>query len=190
MEMVLFFGSVVALQTVTDVPTGLTRRLPHLNWHQWRFRIQSWSMLAGLYALAILLNNALSVALLSFVVYHLLKGFFSTVSVRIVDRLSLLFAFVLVPIQIYWLWADLPPIGFYFLLLLPLSYMALTARGAGWLESAGKLVWAIAGSSALAGFTTITTILHSAMPPVTAGLLMFVYALIFRYISAAVWNGR
>lgn len=190
MEMVLFFGSVVALQTVTDVPTGLTRRLPYFNWHQWRFRIQSWSMLAGLYALAILLNNALSVVLLSFVVYHLLKGFFSMVSVRIVDRLSLLFAFALVPVQIFWLWAELPLIGFYLSLLLPLGYMALTARGKGWLQSASKLIWATAGSIALVGFMTMTTILPSAMPPVTAGLLMFAYALIFRYVSAAVWYDR
>jgi predicted CDP-diglyceride synthetase/phosphatidate cytidylyltransferase len=190
METVLFFGSVVALQTVTDVPTGITSRLPYFDWHRWRFRLQAWSMLAGLYALAIMLNNAISVVLLSFVVYHLLKGFFSMVRVRIVDRMTLLLAFSLVPLQIYWLWAGLPHVVFYLSLFVPLGYMVLTARSKGWLESAGKLIWATAGSIALIGFLTMTMVLPSAIPPVTAGLLMFTYALIFRYVSAAVWHGR
>ncbi len=192
METVLFFGGVVALQAAvtSDVPSGLSRYLPYLDWHQWRFRLQSWSMLAGLYALAIMLNNGFSVVILSFVVYHLLKGFFSMVSVRIVDRISLLIAFSLVPIQIFWLWAELPLVVFYLSLFIPLAHMALTARGAGWFESAAKLVWATAGSIALIGFLTMTMALPSAIPPVTAGLLMFTYALVFRYVSAAIWYDR
>ncbi len=190
METVLFFGGVVALQAVTDVPTGLRRWLPHLDWHQWRFRLQSWSMLAGLYALAMMLNNTFSVVLFSFVVYHLLKGFFSTVNVRIVDRLTLLLAFTLVPLQIVWLWAELPLIVFLGSLFIPLAHLALTARTRGWLESASKLIWATAGSSAFVGFLTMAVILPSAIHPVIAGLMMFAYALVFRYISMAVWHGR
>lgn len=193
METVLFFGGVVALQAAatTEVPTGLSRYLPqHLSWHRWRFRLQAWSMLAGLYALAVMLNNALSVVLLSFVVYHLLKGFFSMVSVRIVDRIPLLIAFSLVPIQMVWLWFGLPHAVFFLSMLIPLGYMALKTRGKGWLDSAGKLIWATAGSIALIGFLTMTTVLPASIPPVTAGLIMFSYALIFRFISATVWYGR
>ena len=190
METVLFLGGVVALQTVTDVPTGLARLWPNLDFETWRFRVQAWSMLAGLYALAVMLNNALSVALLSFVIYHLLKGFFSTVSVRLADRLPLLLSFALVPLQLVWLWHGLPTIGFYLSLLLPVVYMGIAARGEGLLESVSKLTWGVAGSVATLAPLTVTMILPSAIHPITAGALMFGYALIFRYVSAAVWYGR
>lgn len=185
---VIFAGGTMIVQAISAVPLPIERRLPELKLTDLRLRFQTWWLVTGIYAIALEVNTTLSFILLNFIAFHILKTFFSEVPLRFADRHAMFLAYGLIPVQLaianngYTMWIN------YLLLLLPFIWLALTARGKRWLDSASKLTWGLFGSSGALSYMTWFATDTNSIDPIIAGLVLFVYVALFMTISRNLWH--
>jgi len=140
-------GIFVAL-AVASVVTVLLRRLkPERDWTELGERIASWWVMAAVFTAAILLSRTASIAFLGFVSFLALKEYLSIIPTRRADRRVLLWAYLAIPIQYYWVsieWYGMFIIfvPIYMFLFLPLPMM-IVGQTEGFLRAVGTLHWGL-----------------------------------------------
>jgi len=142
-------------------------------------RIRSWWVMVAIFAAALVVGRTATVVLFAFVSYLALKEYLTIIPTRRADRVVLLFAYLAVPIQYWWV-----GIGWYgmFVIFVPV-YMfmilpaALVVRGetGGFLKAAGTLHWGLMTAVfALSHAAYLLAVPPPGSPPGTgAGLLVF-----------------
>ena len=152
-------GGIFALLVVATLAAWLLGRLrPGLDLGEVRLRIRSWWVMAAVFALAMVLSRAVSLVFFAFVSFLALKEYLSLIPTRRADRGVLLWAYLAIPLQ-YW-WVHLEWYGMfiiwipvYVFLFLPLR-MVLVGETPGFLRAVGTLHWGL--------MTTVFSISHVA----------------------------
>lgn len=174
---------------------ALTRLRPSRDYGELRSRIASWWVMVTVFAIAIVLSGAVSVAFLGFVSFLALKEYFSLIPTRRADRRVLFWAYLAIPAQFYWVgiaWYGMFIIFIpvYMFLFLPLA-MIRAGETEGFLKAAGTLHWGL--------MTMVFSLSHAAyllaLPadgnPAAggAGLLLFlVFLTQFNDVAQYVWG--
>jgi phosphatidate cytidylyltransferase len=160
-----------------------------------RARIRSWWVMAGIFALALLLGRTAMLLFLGLVSFLALKEYLSLIPTRRADRTVLFWAYLAIPIQFYWvgsewygMFAIFIPV--YMFLFLPLP-MLIRGETEGFLKAIGTLNWGL--------MATVYSISHAAFLLVLpaegnpgaggAGLLLFLVLLTeFNDVAQYVWG--
>ena len=124
-----------------------------------RLRVRSWWFMIVVFAVAILIDPVISSVFLGLVCYLAFKEYLSLVPTRQVDRLPLLFAYLSIPVQLYWAhtgWYDMFVVWIpvWMMLFLPMV-MVLNGRTEGFLRAVGTLTFGL--------MLTVFALSHTAM---------------------------
>lgn len=173
----------------------LKRMQPERDYAELASRVNSWWVMAGVFAAAMALSPTLSLIFLAFVSFLALKEYLSLIPTRRADRRVLFWGYLAIPAQFYWVatgWYGMFIIFIpvYLFLLLPLR-MVLAGETAGFLRAAGSLHWGL--------MLTVFNLSHMAfllaLPPHVnpaggaAGLVLFLMFLTqFNDVAQYVWG--
>lgn len=158
-------------------------------------RIQSWWIMVGIFAGAILLSRTTSIVFFAFVSFLALKEYFSLIPTRRADRRVLFWAYAAIPIQYLWVYIEwygmfIIFIPVYLFLLLPMR-MVMIGETNDFLRAAGTLHWGL--------MTMVFSISHAAyllvLPdqgnPLAGGpglVLYLVFLTQFNDVAQYVWG--
>ena len=140
-------GIGVALAVATVVTRVLVRWKPGADFSSLVARVNSWWVMAGLFALAMTVSRNVSIALFAFVSFLALKEFLTLIPTRRADRRVLFWAYLSIPFQYYWVYSEwygmfIIFIPVYMFLLLPLR-MVTIGRTEGYVKAAGTIHWGL-----------------------------------------------
>lgn len=158
-------------------------------------RTQSWWVMIGLFSIALLAGKKLMVILFGVISFLALKEFFSLIATRRADRHVLLWAYLAIPVQYYWIYT-----GWYgmFIIFIPVYMflaihvrMLLTGHTEGFIRSASTIQWGM--------MVCIYTVSHAAyllvMPEASGDmqmgavlLLYLVFLTQFNDVAQYVWG--
>lgn len=158
-------------------------------------RTQSWWVMIGLFSVALVAGKTLMVTLFGIISFLALKEFFSLIATRRADRKVLLWAYLAIPVQYYWIHT-----GWYgmFVIFIPVymflaihARMLLTGHTEGFIRSASTIQWGM--------MVCIYTVSHAAyllvMPEASedmqtgaALLLYLVFLTQFNDVAQYVWG--
>ena len=141
-------GGVVVLLVVASAGVWLLRRLrPGMDWTELSSRVRSWWVMVTVFAVAMLLSRAISLAFFCLVSFLALREYLKLIPLRRADRRVLLWAYLAIPVQYLWVgieWYGLFIIWIpvYMFLLLPL-HLVLIGETEGFLRGAATLHWGL-----------------------------------------------
>ncbi|MCU0882269.1 MAG: phosphatidate cytidylyltransferase [Hyphomonadaceae bacterium] len=157
----------------------LPRREPGM-WTDLKPRMQSWSLIVGILAAALLAGAGVFITLFALVSFIALKEFLTLAPTRKEDRIVLLLAYLAVPVTYLSVWADeyilflvLVPV---YLFTLMAFAMALGGRTEKYLATAGIVYWGVVVCVTNLGYVPLLmqVPLDEAGPAGPAGLVLFV----------------
>ncbi|TJZ73984.1 phosphatidate cytidylyltransferase [Chitiniphilus eburneus] len=133
-------------------------RFPQKDWLELRQRVRTWWWIVAVFVLAISFNHTVSLLVLGFVSFLAFKEYLTLVPTRRADHLPLLWAYLAIPIQYYWIWDGwygmfIIFIPVYAFLFLPMR-MVLVGDTQGFLRAASTLHWGL--------MTTVFSLSHMA----------------------------
>ncbi|MFP5402516.1 MAG: phosphatidate cytidylyltransferase [Gammaproteobacteria bacterium] len=187
---------ILALLLLGTVVIGLKRVLkPGSGDTELWLRMRSWWVMAGLFMLAIAVDRTWSILFFALVSFLALKEYLSIIPTRRADRRVLLWAYLAIPVQYWWVaeaWFGMFIIFIpvYLFLFIPLR-MVTIGDTQGFLKAAGTLHWGL--------MTTVFSLSHAAfllaLPEAgnpaagSAGLLLFlVFLTQFNDVMQFVWG--
>jgi phosphatidate cytidylyltransferase len=146
-------------------------------------RLRSWWIMALVFALAMVVSRTVSLVFLGFVSFLALKEYLSLIPTRRADRRVLLFAYLAVPLQFYWIgiaWYGMFVIFIpvYMFLFLPLP-MLIIGETKGFLRALATLHWGLMTTVFSVSHGAFLLVLPDAVNPAAggAGLLLFIVIL-------------
>ncbi|WP_148715289.1 phosphatidate cytidylyltransferase [Chitinolyticbacter meiyuanensis] len=133
-------------------------RFPQKDWLELRQRVRTWWWIVAVFVLAISVNRAVSLLVMGFVSFLAFKEYLTLVPTRRADHLPLLWAYLAIPIQYFWIWDGwygmfIIFIPVYAFLFLPMR-MVLIGDTQGFLRAASTLHWGL--------MTTVFSLSHMA----------------------------
>ncbi len=154
----VFLGVLGLLAVAEVLGFVLARVKPEKDFSELRARVRSWWLMAGVFMLAIVVSRAVSLVFLTFLSFLALKEYFSLIPTRRADRSVLLWAYLAVPLQYFWVWIDwygmfIIFIPVYMFILIPVR-MVLHGQTDGFLRATGTIHWGL--------MTTVFTLSHMA----------------------------
>ncbi len=135
------------LLTASLVSMALVKLKPEHDYRELRLRIKTWWWIAAVFALAVLFNRAVSVWVFGFISFLAFKEYLSLIPTRRADHRVLLWAYLAIPVQYFWVWLGwyglfIIFIPVYMLLILPMR-MVLIGETQGFLRAAGTIHWGL-----------------------------------------------
>jgi phosphatidate cytidylyltransferase len=191
-----FLGGILGLLVIaSSIVFILRRRNPERNYAELAARVNSWWVMAAVFAAAMALSPTLSLFFLGFVSFLALKEYFSLVPTRRADRRVLFWAYLAIPLQFYWVgigWYGMFIIFIpvYLFLLMPMR-MVLIGETAGFLHAAGSLHWGLMLTVFNLSHMAYLLVLPAAVNPAGggAGLVLFLMFLTqFNDVAQYVWG--
>jgi len=142
------FGGILALLVVATVITWLLRRKgPAEQYRELSQRVNSWWVMVAVFAVAIVIDRALSVAFFALLSFLALKEFFSLIPTRRADRRVLFWAYLCIPFQYYWVYRGWYGIFIVFIpvwvLLLVSARMVMIGETKDFLRAVGTIQWGV-----------------------------------------------
>jgi len=184
---VLFLASVIVLL--------LKRVHPENDYTELSKRTNSWWVMITIFSVAVLLDRTAAIFFLGFVSFLALKEYFSLIPTRRADRRILLWAYLTVPLQFFWVYEYWYGMFIIFIpvwafLFLPLRMLMIGATD-GFLRSAGTIQWGL--------MLTVFNLSHAAyllsLPKIdnpnagSVGMLLFLIVLTqFNDVAQYVWG--
>ncbi|GAA5787171.1 phosphatidate cytidylyltransferase [Chitiniphilus shinanonensis] len=152
----LIIGAVLLAASASVAVLGW--RFPQKNWLELRQRVRTWWWIVAVFVLAISVNRTVSLLVLGFVSFLAFKEYLTLVPTRRADHLPLLWAYLAIPIQYFWIWDGwygmfIIFIPVYAFLFLPMR-MVLLGDTQGFLRAASTLHWGL--------MTTVFSLSHMA----------------------------
>jgi phosphatidate cytidylyltransferase len=139
---------VLALLIFSSGLVAILRRLrPGKNFSEVNARITAWWIMAAVFFGAILVSNPISLVFFGFLSFWALKEYVTLLKTRPADHRALVWAFLSVPIQYYWVGANwygmfIIFIPVYMFLFLPIR-LVLARETAGFVASASQIQWGL-----------------------------------------------
>ncbi|MBM3114416.1 phosphatidate cytidylyltransferase [Jeongeupia naejangsanensis] len=158
---VLFYALcviVAVLVFASGTIAALGWHFPQKDWLELRQRVRTWWWIVAVFVLAISVNREVSLVVLGFVSFLAFKEYLTLVPTRRADHLPLLWAYLAIPIQYFWIWYGwygmfIIFIPVYAFLFLPMR-MVLIGETQGFLRAASTLHWGL--------MTTVFSLSHMA----------------------------
>jgi len=192
----LFLAGIFAILVIASgVVFALGRAHPDRDYTELAARVNSWWVMAGVFAAAMALDRVLSIVFLAFVSFLAMKEYFSLIPTRRADRRVLFWAYLAIPVQFYWVaigWYGMFIIFIpvYLFLLLPLR-MVTIGETTGFLRAAGSLHWGLMLTVFNLSHMAFLLALPQAANPAGggAGLVLFLMFLTqFNDVAQYVWG--
>ena len=198
-QMGLLILAVLIIATV--FVAGLQRARPDKDFSELSARVRAWWVMAAVFLAAILVSNRISLVFFGLLSFWAMKEYITLLKTRPADHHALVFTFLAIPIQYYWIgigWYGMFIIFIpvYMMLALPVRLM-LAKETKGFVESASQIQWGLMifvfGLSHLAYLLTFTVIDGSSANGRTMVLfLVFVVEMsdVLQYISGKTLGRR
>lgn len=159
----------------------LQARHPEKDWQELRLRIKTWWWIVIVFTLAITAPKALSLTIFAFISFLALKEYLTLIPTRRTDNMPLLWAYLAIPIQYYWIGAEwygmfIVFIPVYVFLFLPMR-MVLIGNNQDFLRSASVLHWGVMTTVYAISHVAYLTVLPSDTPELGPLLVIFLVAL-------------
>ena len=141
-------GGLFGLLVLSTIVIAALRRLqPGKDHSELVQRIRSWWVMVGVFSLAMVVSRTVSLVFFGFISFLALKEYFSLIPTRRADRRVLLWAYLAIPVQYYWIGIEwygmfIIFIPVYLFLLMPLR-MILIGETTGFLRAIGTLHWGL-----------------------------------------------
>lgn len=171
------FAAVFAFLAAASIVTLLIRATRGGLEEVW-LRIKTWWIMIGLLAIAISTNEIVTLGFFALVSFLALREFFSIVPTRRADRIILLVAFLMIPVQYYlvyiqWYGLFIILIPVYGFLVFPLL-MVSTGETEGFLKAVSTVHWGLmTGVFALSHAAYLLALPESKNAAGSAGLLLY-----------------
>jgi phosphatidate cytidylyltransferase len=158
-------GIFAVLAAATAAASGFASWRPQRDYRELLARVWTWWLMIGLFAVALLLGRTAMLIFFGLVSFLALKEYLSVIPTRRADRRVLLWAYLAIPVQYYWVGGEwfgmfVIFIPIYMFMLLPLR-MLIAGETVGFLKAIGTLHWGL--------MTTVFSISHAAyllvLPP-------------------------
>jgi phosphatidate cytidylyltransferase len=129
--------------------TTLKRAKPQKDFTELAARVHAWWVMAVVFFAAMLVSNRISLVFFAFLSFWAMKEYVTLLKTRPADHHALVFTFLAIPIQYFWI-----AIGWYgmFIIFIPVYlYLALPVRmvlskeTAGFVASASQIQWGLMG---------------------------------------------
>lgn len=160
-------------------------------------RVQSWWLIVLLCSLALSFNKLTALLFLGLVSFLALKEYLSLIPTRRADRRVLLWAYLAIPVQYYWvgiewygMFAIFIPV--YMFLLIPVR-MLLIGETQGFLRAAGTLNWGLMATVYSLSHVAYLLVLPQGQYPWVNGLGLVLYLLVLTELNDVaqyVWGKR
>lgn len=178
------FG-LLAIASVTV--TGLGFHHPQTDYSELKDRIKSWWMMVLLFSLAIALKHPVSIIFFMLLSFIALREYLSLIPTRISDRRVLLWAYLALVLQYFWIYIGwygmfLIFIPIYIFLLLPMR-MLLDGETQGYLNAIGTLHWGLMLNVYTISHLSYLAILPQSGNPIAGGTGLLVYLLLLTEIN-------
>jgi phosphatidate cytidylyltransferase len=171
------------LAAATAVALLLARSQPQRDHGELLARIRTWWVMIGVFAVALLLGRTAMLVFFGLVSFLALKEYLSVIPTRRADRRVLLWAYLAIPVQYYWVGAEwygmfVIFIPIYMFLLLPLP-MLIVGETQGFLKAIGTLHWGLMATVFSLSHAAFLLVLPADGNPAGggAGLLLFLLIL-------------
>jgi phosphatidate cytidylyltransferase len=141
-------GGIFALLVVATLAVWVARRLrPGVRLDEVALRIRTWWVMAGVFTVALALDRVVSLVFFAFLSFLALKEYLSLIPTRRADRGVLLWAYLAIPVQYFWVASEwygmfIIFVPVYMFLFLPMR-MVLMGETQGFLRAAGTLHWGL-----------------------------------------------
>ena len=151
-------AGIFGLLILASIVVSLLNRSAKRDLSELRQRINTWWIMVIVFGLAIVLSRTFSLLFFGFVSFLAIKEYFSLIPTRRADRRVLFWAYLAIPLQYYWVYAEwygmfIIFIPVYCFLLLPVR-MLLVGETDGFLRAIGTLHWGL--------MTTVFSLSHAA----------------------------
>lgn len=152
-------------------------------------RIKSFWIITPLLTLAVIGNKLISFIFVGFISFLALKEFLSLIPTRRADRRVLFWAYLAIPIQLYFLYTGWLAmfylfIPLYLFMIIPFR-MVTIGETEGFLKSAGTIHWGIMSTVYSLGYLAAFLVLPFDNNPVAGGVGLFIYIVFLTVINDA-----
>lgn len=148
LNLIISLGGIFLVLAVASVLCIILRlRRPDHDYGELRLRIRTWWIIVVVFTTALLLGKGFFVLFMAFVSFLAMKEFYSLIPTRRVDRRVLLWAYLAIPVQYWWVYHDwygmfIIFIPVYMFLLVGFR-LVLVGQTEGFLRSAGTIHWGL-----------------------------------------------
>lgn len=158
----------------------LSLRKPEKDWTELRQRVNTWWWIVIVFALAISTPRAISLTIFGIISFLALKEYLTLIPTRRSDHMPLLWAYIAIPIQYYfigieWYSMFLVFIPVYVFLFLPMR-MVIVGNNKEFLHSASMLHWGVMTTVFAISHVAYLTVLPSKTPEL--GPLLVIYLVV------------
>jgi phosphatidate cytidylyltransferase len=135
------------LVLASAVSIALAKLRPERDYHELRQRVRTWWWIVAVFAVALLFSRTVSVWVFGVISFLAFKEYLSLIPTRRADHRVLLWAYLAIPAQYYWVWLGwygmfIVFVPVYMLLLLP-TRMVMIGETQGFLRAIGTLHWGL-----------------------------------------------
>ena len=176
-------GIFAALAVATAGTSTLASWRPQRDYRELLDRVWTWWLMIGVFAVALLLGRTAMLIFLGLVSFLALKEYLSVIPTRRADRRVLLWAYLAIPVQYYWVGTEwygmfVIFIPIYMFLLLPLP-MLIIGETQGFLKAIGTLHWGLMATVFSVSHAAFLLVLPISGNPIGGGpgLLLFLLIL-------------
>lgn len=176
-------GIFAVLAVATAAASTFASLRPQRDYRELLARVWTWWLMIGVFSIALMLGRTTMLVFLGLVSFLALKEYLSVIPTRRSDRRVLLWAYLAIPVQYYWVGAEwygmfVIFIPIYMFLLLPLP-MLIVGETQGFLKAIGTLHWGLMATVFSVSHAAFLLVLPSAGNPIAggAGLLLFLLIL-------------
>jgi len=189
-------GGIVSLLIIaTIIIAWLIRHYPQQNFNELRLRLRSWWWMTSIFMISLFVGKVTSLIMLGFISFLAFKEYLSLIPTRRADRRVLLWAYLAIPIQYYWIGIEwygmfIIFIPVYMFLYLPIP-MLIIGETQGFLRAAGTLHWGLVITVFCLSHAAYLIALPADGNPIAggAGLLLFLIFLTeINDISQYIWG--
>lgn len=178
------FG-LLAIASITTFSLAISK--PETDYSELKDRIKSWWIMVSIFSLAILLKQPASIAFFMMLSFIALREYFSLIPTRFSDRRVLLWAYLAIILQYFWIYIGwygmfLIFIPIYMFLFLPMR-MLLNGETEGFLNAIGTLHWGLMLNVYTISHLSYLTILPVSGNPIAGGTGLLVYLLLLTEIN-------
>jgi phosphatidate cytidylyltransferase len=175
------------LAIATMISLGLAMSNWATDYSELNARIKSWWVMATIFSLAILLKHPASILFFMFLSFIALREYFSLIPTRVSDRRVLLWAYLAIILQYFWIYIGwygmfLIFIPIYMFLLLPMR-MLLNGETEGFLNAIGTIHWGLMLNVYTISHLSYLTMLPLSGNPIAGGTGLLVYLLLLTEIN-------
>ena len=186
------FGVLVLATIIVAI---LKWRRPGKGTDELGLRIRSWWVMATVFTLALILSRKISLAFFAFLSFLALKEYLSLIPTRRADRRVLLWAYLAIPLQYWWIaigWYGMFIIFIpvYMFLLLPLQ-MVLVGDTRGFLKAVGTLHWGLMMTVFAISHVACLLALPEGTNPVGGGAALVLFLVVlteFNDVAQFIWG--